>query len=105
VVVHYLDLISVPITPYKAEPPLIVDPDSVLAFPVAAQRLQAVSGRRCQIAQLRGAVQLPELSAGSLLDGSKAPARLPPMKPLGLRAPERPNHSFRVSCLAFNVKQ
>jgi hypothetical protein len=38
-IVNDLDRMCAAISPNKTEPPLIVDPDAVLAFPVATQSL------------------------------------------------------------------
>jgi hypothetical protein len=42
-VVDYLDIKSVIVTPHKAYPPLIVHPNSVLAFPIVTQSFQSVA--------------------------------------------------------------
>ncbi len=65
----------------------------MLSFSIAVQCFQTVPGGRCQIAQFGCASQLAELSAGDLLDCLKAPARLPLVKSLSLRAAERLNHN------------
>jgi hypothetical protein len=105
VVVHDLDVVGISVTPHETKTPLVVDPDTVLPFPIAAQRFQTVPRRCCQIAQLGRAVQLAELSAGGLLHGAKATTRLPAVKSLGFRTAERPDHPSILSCIAFNVKQ
>jgi len=46
------------IAPNKANSPLIVNPNGVLAFPVTTQSLQVISGRRCKHAEFRRSVQL-----------------------------------------------
>jgi hypothetical protein len=44
VVVHDLDTFRTSVGPGEADPPLVVDPDAVLAPSVALQRLQADEG-------------------------------------------------------------
>jgi len=105
VVVHYLDVVGIPFTPHKTKTPLVVDPDTVLPLTLAAQGFQTVPRWRCQIAQLRSAVQLAKLSAGDPFHGSKASTRLPAMKSPGFRATERPDHLSILFRIAFNVKQ
>jgi hypothetical protein len=78
VVVHDLDVVRITFTPQKADTPLIVDADTVLAIPVTVQR-QPITRRRRQVAQFRCAVQLPQLSSGDLLDGLK-PLAAPPVE-------------------------
>src|SRR5258708_9322421 len=48
-IVGQLDPIGVAVSPHKADAPLIVDADAVLAGPVAPQCLQVVSGRHPQV--------------------------------------------------------
>jgi len=97
--------VCVPFTPDETETPLVVDTNTVLSFSVAVQRFQAVSWRCCQVAQFRSAGQLAELSACDLLDSLKSTARVPLMKPLGLRVTERLNHNIIVLRAAFNVNR
>jgi hypothetical protein len=105
VVIHYLDIVGISVTPHKTKTPLVVDPDTVLPFPIAAQGFQTVPRRCCQIAQLRSAVQLAELSAGDPFHGSKATTRLPVVKSPGFRATERPDHLSILYRITLNVKQ
>jgi hypothetical protein len=60
----------------------------MLPFTVAAQRLQAVPGRRCQVTQFRCSVQLPKLSASDLLNRLKAPTAYTLVETLGFGAPK-----------------
>jgi hypothetical protein len=57
VVVHYLGVVGISVTPHKTKMPLAVCPDvdpyTVLPFPMSAQGFQTVPRRCCQIAQLR----------------------------------------------------
>jgi len=92
VIIHYLDIVCVPFAPEEADTPLVIDPDAVLSLSVAMQGFQAISRRRHQVTQFRGAVQLPKLPAGIPLDRLKSPTQLPTVKPLGFRGAERLNH-------------
>ena len=42
-IVHYLNIVGVSVAPHEAEPPLIVNPDAMLSFPVTVQGLQMVA--------------------------------------------------------------
>jgi hypothetical protein len=97
-IIHDLNVIRVCFSPNKAETPLIVDPDAVLSSSIAVQQFQPISRRSSQVPQLHGAIQLPELSTGNLLDSAKAANRLPTVKTFGLRTAERPDHQLIVSC-------
>jgi hypothetical protein len=59
-----LDPLDAPIPPNEAEPPLVVDPNAVLARSAAAQSLQPVSGRRRQIAEVFRRMQLQQRPLG-----------------------------------------
>ncbi len=69
-IIHDLDIVCVPFAPNEADTPLVVDPDAVLPLSVAVQGFQAISRRRYQVSQFRGAVQLPKLPAGIPLPSS-----------------------------------
>ncbi len=60
--------------PLETEAPLLVDPNAVLAFPVAGQSLQMVPRELCQIPQAGGCFQDPQaffgLAAKSLESGN-----------------------------------
>jgi len=96
---------GISVTPRKTKTPLVVNPDTVLPLPLAAQGFQAVPRWCRQIAQFRSAVQLAKLSAGDAFHGSKATTGLPVVKSLGFRAAERPDHLSILYRIAFNVKQ
>jgi hypothetical protein len=101
VIVHDLNFVSIPLAPNEAKTPLVVNPNAILSLSVAMQYFQAISGRCCQIAQFRGAVQLPELAPRNALDSLKAAARLPTVKSPSFRAAEGLDHG--LDCILFSV--
>jgi hypothetical protein len=105
VIIHNLNVGRIPVTPNEAETPLVVDAYTVPPLSVTTECLQTISGRCGQVAQLRCAVQLPELSARYGLNRLKTAAALPVVKPLGFSAAEQPDHNLILSRIAFNVKQ
>jgi hypothetical protein len=60
VIVHNLDFMCAILTPNEDDSPLAVDPDRMLASPIASQRLQTVSGRKAQILQPLGCIDRGE---------------------------------------------
>jgi hypothetical protein len=62
VVIHNLDFIRVPVTPRKANAPLVIDADAVLALPIAFQALQSVSRQRRERSDIRRRVKYVELA-------------------------------------------
>jgi len=101
VIVHDLNFVSISLAPNETKAPLVVNSNTVLPLPLAAQGFQTVSRRRRQIAQFRGAVQLPKLAPRDALDSLKAAARLPTVKSPGFRAAERLDHG--LDCMLFSV--
>jgi hypothetical protein len=61
-IVDDLDLIRRAFAPSKANSPLVVDPDAVLALPVAAQSFEPISWHGSQILQHFGVIQHAQLS-------------------------------------------
>src|SRR2546425_12330605 len=93
VIIHDFYLVAMPIAPNETNPPLIVNPDRVLPFPVAAQCLQLVSWRRCQHAQFRRGVQLQEFSQRDALEGPKTPRMLVMKQLFGFLRGKALNHT------------
>jgi hypothetical protein len=70
VVIDDLDKVGVAVPPDKAYAPLIIDPDRVLAAPIAPQSLQTIGRWRSQIEQSVCAIHHQQLAPRNLL---KAP--------------------------------
>jgi len=66
-VVGDLNIVGIAFSPLKADPPLVVDPDTELALTVTAQFLQPVGRRDSQIIQGNGPRQHPQFSEGNRL--------------------------------------
>ena len=56
------------VRPLKTDPPLIVDPDAVLALAIARQRLETVSWQCCQVLKEMGGFDTIELESGRPLN-------------------------------------
>jgi hypothetical protein len=57
VVIDNFQILGPAVAPHEADTPLIVDPDAVLARPIAPQGLKPIPGRRAQIAQIDGGIE------------------------------------------------
>jgi hypothetical protein len=55
-IIDDFDVLGRAFSPNETDSPLIVDSDTVLAFPVARQSLHPVPGNRCQIFQPIGVI-------------------------------------------------
>jgi hypothetical protein len=64
VIVGDLDIEYVSITPEKADPKLIVDPDAVLSCAVPTQPLESIGGRDTQVSESLCAIQHSEFAQG-----------------------------------------
>jgi len=62
VVVGYLNAIRVAILEAKANPPLVVDTDGVLALPISAQGMKPVAGRDSEVIEVRCKVNMLQSS-------------------------------------------
>jgi hypothetical protein len=82
VIVDDGDLVSVLVDPAKADAPLSVDPDAVLAAAVSFQEFQLVSRRKAHDFEAVGGVELQEFAAGGALDIGRETAQGRAMKNL-----------------------
>ena len=89
--------------PEEADPPLIVDPDTMLTLPVAAQSLKPVSWNCRHVLQLLRVVQHPQLPPGYRFNVAESAALLAVKKLLGLLAGEGSYHTDSISRRPLNV--
>src|SRR5580658_8882236 len=74
-VVADFDILGAFVGPAEADPPLLVDPDRVLALPIARERLKPVSRRDSQVFQANRRVEKTKLSQGGVLYLGRKPSR------------------------------
>ena len=92
-VIDNLDVLGTALRPCEADPPLAVDPDAVLAGPVALQGFQPVARRHRQIAQIRRRVKLTQLALRRALDFAWKPSGELAMKqPFGIAVGKAADH-------------
>jgi hypothetical protein len=65
-IIRDFDLVSVTVTPEKADPILVVDADAVLSRSVPFERLQSISGKDRKIRKDASSVKLDEFSLNNL---------------------------------------
>ena len=75
-IVHDLDIVSVPFAPDETDPVLVVDANRMLAFAVALERFQPVPRRNGQIGQPFHGIEQNQLAAGNAVDAPKQLRRL-----------------------------
>jgi hypothetical protein len=62
VIVHELNGVRVAVDPPETDTPLVIDPNAVLPGSIAAQLLQSIAGRRPQVVESDGRIDVPELA-------------------------------------------
>jgi len=67
-IVANFHVISVPVAPYKTYPPLIVNANAMLSFPIAFESFQPVARKDRQIFQNLGSIQVLQFSPGHVSD-------------------------------------
>jgi hypothetical protein len=92
VVVHYLDLLCSAVVPDEADPILVIDPDAVLALPVAGEGLEVVARERAKIVESLSGVELHQLALRDPSHGLEPAGRDPLKQGLGVSVPEGPDH-------------
>jgi hypothetical protein len=92
-IIYNVYTVGVPISPFKADSPLVVDADAMLTFPLPCQFFQAIGRRNAKVLEREGPVQHTQLSQGDMLNilrkfmGTLARKNL--LRFIGF---ERPNH-------------
>ena len=80
-----LGLTKYPVCPEKAQAPLTVDADAVLAFAIVFKSLETVSWRYLQVIENCGPIQLCELAKSRALNVDPTPYATPFKQGLGVR--------------------
>ena len=100
-VIYYFDLMSIPFVPDKANSPLMVDSNAVLAIPISRKGLQPVPGRHSQVIDASGVVQKNQPHLRTPLKFGMELADTPTLGDgLGVPVPVAADHTFII---AFNT--
>lgn len=75
-IIYDAHVMCITVSPFEANPPLLVDPDTESSRQVASKRFKSVPGRRPQIIQVIRFVEVDELSSSSLLHRRRKLPRL-----------------------------
>jgi hypothetical protein len=68
VVIHYLYIICIIVTPIKTNSPPVVNTDTVLSSPIAGQSFQTIGRRNPQIIDCPGVIQHSQFTQSRLLN-------------------------------------
>ena len=97
---------GVTVTPPEADPPLLIDPDAVLAFSIALQSLELIRARNRKIPQISSSIQLLQLHQRPLLNLARNTLGvLATPDPFGLSASKGLDHRFIVTLSVSTVKR
>ncbi len=106
VIVNNFNLVGVPVLPDEAQPVAIVNTDAVLSFTVAAQFLQAVSGRHAQVFWAGSGIQNKQLAQGSMLQlGRQVRMTLSLEQVFRVVVVKGLDHVLSISCNTYHVNQ
>ena len=106
VVVNDLDFVGITIVPAKADPPLIIDPDTVLPGAIALELLEPVARRDTKVVQRFGGVHGHQLPQHDPAEVSRISAdRLPVEEPGCVAVTETCDHPRKLTRRVNNVKR
>jgi hypothetical protein len=104
-IIDDLDVKGMPFTPPERDPPLLVDPDAVLALSITLQSLELIRTWNRKVLQLSSRVQLLQLHQRPLLNVARNPLGvLATPNPLSLLASEGFDHRKILTQSVSNVK-
>lgn len=93
-IVYDFNVVRVSVMPAKADPPLIVDANAVLALSVLGKLLQPIARRHSEVCQSNGPVQHPQFSEGrSHQTWRDLPGEFPAEEPFRGLVFEVPDHA------------
>ncbi len=105
-VVGDLDLVSVAVTPPKADAPLVVNANAVLPGTVPRQLLKPLARWNSQVAERFGCIEKDEFPQGNALEiGGPPPNDLAAEKLLGVAVGKAPDHPPNITPLAIIAKR
>jgi hypothetical protein len=58
VIIDDLDVVGIPTGPAEADPPLVVDPDAVLAVPISCQCFETIARRGLEVVEGAGPMKI-----------------------------------------------
>ncbi len=105
VIIDNFHVIAVAIAPNKANSPLMINSDRMLAFAIPPQRLPLIARRRGQNPQFRGGMKLEQLPQGNALDRTEALATMVMEKLPGLFRAKALNHLSSILRMTLYVKR
>ena len=105
VVINNFNLLDATLRPFKAKPPLVIDTNAMLAFPIFFQGFEFVLWRDFQIIQITGPIEHCQFSQRKRfnIDPTLDPRALEQL--LGISTFETADHTDMVTSCISNVKR
>lgn len=92
-IIRDFDVFRLSLPPYKADAPLVIDPQAMLSLAIPFQGFQSIRGRQMQVLQVDGGVEGIQSHERSLLNvGRELPHELALEDFLRIRITKRANH-------------
>ena len=106
VIIINFDIVSIAAFPDKADAPLIVDANAVLAGALSFQCFKTISGWQAELSKFIHGMKLDQLAQCHPLDRGRDASALPQVKKLfGIAVRERLNHMAIVTPLVTTLKR
>lgn len=90
-IIHYLDVMGIAVTPRETDAPLVVDPNAVHPGAVAPQQLKSVSGRPAEVLQPPRLIEVQKLPPRGPFDALESSDHAVLKERCSVRATERPD--------------
>jgi len=106
VVIRYLNIMRIPVTPSEANAPLIVNANAVLTGPISLELLESIPGRDPQVRQSLGSIQYQQLPESAPMKTRWQSANtLALEEPFGVTIPEALYHAGNITNTVNNGKR
>jgi hypothetical protein len=67
-IIHYLHVVCITLSPFKANPPLLINPNTVLTFPIPRQFFQPIRWGYTQIIERNSSIEHSQFPQSHLLN-------------------------------------
>ena len=104
-VIHDFNVEGMPVPPFEAQTPLVVDTDAVLPCAVPVQRLQSVSWRDRQVSKPLGSVYQQQFAPSRSLDSAKSGYRFIEEQAFRIPVAKRTDYPYSLLRMVYYVKR
>jgi len=106
VIIRYLNIVRIAVTPSEAYAPLVINPNTVLTGSISLELLKSVPWRDAQVLQSLGSVQYQEFPKGcTVKSGWQSADALAFEQPFRITIPEALDHGVNITSIVNNGKR